>query len=83
VVIGNSSQDGVVIHLGKPPGRVTKGPEPSPCGHFDDPACKAIPALETDPAVVRQDRGPTLDIRGGLKTYVRGGRGGSFVDGAQ
>jgi hypothetical protein len=44
---------------------------------------EAIPALEADPSVVRQNRGPTLDVGGGVKAHVRRGGGGSLVDGAQ
>src|SRR5438132_7554452 len=81
VIVTDLARRPIDGHARDPPRRVADRTEGAPRGHLDDAAARL--ALEkADPAVVRQQGGPALDVGGDLKDSLKGSADGNSVDGA-
>src|SRR5438876_1817433 len=68
-------------HLRHPPHGITERAERPPRRHFHG-ATARVAVQKPDPPIVRQDLGPTLDIRRNLKHPIHGCADPNLVDGA-
>src|SRR5207245_5419617 len=69
------------LHVRDPPGGVAHRPERPPRGHFHGSGVVVTPVEGTDPAVVRQNVRPSLDVCRRAEHAVQGRMDDELVDG--